>query len=414
MLSNRILSAVGLSLSLAFHVFAIVHEQLAAVPVGWTQVGAPAEDDTLALQIALVQQNLEDLEAKILAVSTPSSPSYGQYMDADAIADLLAPSADASPAVMEWLEGAGVTDAFSDGVNIKFSTTVCTANKLLNTTFNYYESAGIQKLRTIGYSVPDDLQTHIDLITPTTYFGKTLPQITIPRMDPRMKRLLPRYIHHFNGTTNSTIPTPTNSTTSRPTNSNTPRPTSSGSPSPNNSTTNVTIDASCATLINPTCLEELYNIHYTPDASSGSKIGFGSFLNQSARTEDLSLFQSSQNIPQQGFAVTLVNGGVNDQVIDSNHGEADLDVEYISGISHPLPIISYITGGSPLVSLEMIFAMISNILTFMPALLFPMLMSRLRQTIQMNHISITISICSHCRTASYPTSSPILMEMTNR
>ena len=328
MFSNHILPAVGLWLSLALPTFAAVHEQLAAVPSGWTQVGAPAETDTISLQIALAQQNLDLLDAKIMAVSTPGSASYGQYMDGDAVTAMLAPSADASPAVLAWLAEAGVTNAYSDGANVNFSTTVYLANSLLSTTFNYYENAGIQKLRTTEYSVPDDVQIHIDLITPTTYFGKTVAQSPVrapwvdrPRkMDHRVRNL---GIRQFNGTTNST------------TNGNM------------TSTKNDTIDASCATLITPTCIKEIYNINYTPDPNSGSKIGFGSFLNQSARTQDLSLFQTAQDIPQQGFSVQLINGGINDQAIDENHGEADLDVEYISGISHPLPIISYITGGSP-------------------------------------------------------------------
>ena len=340
MYSPPILPAVSLWLSLALPTLAAIHEQLAAVPVGWTQVGAPSENDTMILQIALAQQNLDQLDAQIMAVSTPGSASYGQYMEADAVAAMLAPSADASPAVLAWLQGAGVTNAYSDGSSVNFSTTVRLANSLLNTAFNYYENAGIQKLRTTEYSVPEDLQVHIDLITPTTYFGKTVPQIPLPKvpapktpapkMDHRARDLYIRHfsgIHYSNGTMNST----TNSTTV----------------GTSNSTTNDTIDAGCATLITPTCLKELYNINYTPDPKSGSKIGFGSFLNQSARTEDLSIFQSSQNIPLQGFSVQLINGGINDQAIDDNHGEADLDVEYISGISHPLPIISYITGGSP-------------------------------------------------------------------
>lgn len=312
MFTKHTLPAASLWLSLTLSTFAAIHEQLATIPLGWTQVGAPAENDTMILQIALAQQNLDQLDAKIMAVSTPGSASYGQYMDGDAVAAMLAPFADASPAVLAWLKGAGVTNAYSDGANVNFSTTVNLANSLLSTTFSYYENAGIQKLRTMGYSVPDDLQTHIDLITPTTYFGKTVPQIPVPKMVPRAGKLSPRY---FNGSTNST--------------------------------TNDTIDASCVTLITPTCLKELYNINYTPDPKSGSKIGFGSFLNQSARTQDLSLFQTAQDIPQQGFSVQLINGGINDQAIDDNHGEADLDVEYISGISHPLPIISFITGGSP-------------------------------------------------------------------
>lgn len=328
MFSDRILSAVSLWLSLALPIFAAVHEQLAGVPTGWTQVGSPSGTDTLALQIALAQQNIDSLDAKILAVSTPGSASYGQYMDGDAVAAMFAPLADASPAVLAWLTDAGVTNAYSDGAYVNFSTTVYTANSLLNATFNYYENAGVQKLRTIEYSVPSDLQTYIDLITPTTYFGTTVPQVPTrapwpdrPRqMNRRMRNSMPRY---FNSTTNSTGNGYTNSTK------------------------NDTIDANCATLITPTCLKELYNINYTPDPNSGSKIAFGSFLNQSARTQDLSLFQTAQGLPQQGFSVQLINGGINDQSIDANHGEADLDIEYINGISHPLPVISYITGGSP-------------------------------------------------------------------
>lgn len=338
MFSHPLLPAVSLWFSLSLPTLAAVHEQLATIPLGWTQVGAPAENDTMILQIALAQQNLDQLDSKIMAVSTPGSASYGQYMDGDAVAAMLAPSADASPAVLAWLEGAGVTNAYSDGANVNFSTTVYLANSLLNTTFNYYENAGILKLRTIEYSVPADVQTHIDLITPTTYFGKTVPQIPVPKIPapqipaPRMEhRVRELMIRHFNGTTNST----TNGTTMGTNNGTT------------NGTTNDTIDASCADLITPTCIKELYNINYTPDPNSGSKIGFGSFLNQTARTEDLSIFQASQNLPQQGFSVQLINGGINDQAIDNNHGEADLDVEYISGVSHPLPIISYITGGSP-------------------------------------------------------------------
>lgn len=361
MFSKRIVPVVGLCLSLALHTFAVVHEKLEAVPYGWTSISAPAENDTLVLQIGLAQQNLEELEARIRAVSTPGSPSYGQYMDGDAVAAMLAPTGDASPAVLAWLEGAGVSGAYSDGATIVFSATVCTANTLLNTTFNYYENeiAGTQKLRTTEYSIPDHLQPHIDLITPTTYFGRTQPQMLVPRMDRRARKLTPRYLHEFNGTSNSTIPSPTNSTFPRPTNSTIPRPTNSTISHPTNSTTSssassatstptsLPIDPSCATLITPTCLKELYNIQYTPNRFSGSKIGFGSFLNQSASFQDLSLFQLAQQIPQQGFAIELINGGLDDQAIDNHHGEADLDVEYVSGISHPLPIIEYITGGSP-------------------------------------------------------------------
>ena len=275
-------------------------EQLSALPNGWTQVGTPADSDTMALQIGLQQENLDQLDSMIYSVSTPGSDSYGKYMEGDEVTAMLQPSSEANSAVLAWLEGAGVSNAYSDGTWVNFSTTVGTANTLLSTTFNYYENDGIQKLRTTSYSVPDDLADYIDLITPTTYFGKTTAQVPGRMHFPKRSVAPPR------------------------------------------------LNSSCATLITPACIKELYNVgNYTPDSKSGSRIAFGSFLNQSARTQDLSLFETANSIPQQGFSVQLINGGVNDQAIDANHGEANLDVEYIIGVSHPLPVISFITGGSP-------------------------------------------------------------------
>ena len=300
MFLQAICPALGILFSLVLSIRAAYLERLNAVPYGWTQVGTPADSDTMTLQIGLQQNNLDQLDSMIYSVSTPGSDSYGKYMEGDEIAAMLQPSSEANSAVLAWLKGAGVSNANSDGTWVNFSTTVGTANTLLSTTFNYYENDGIQKLRTTSYSVPDDLTDYIDLVTPTTYFGKTTAQVP-GRMHFPKRNVAPRQLN-----------------------------------------------TSCATLITPACIKELYNVgNYTPDPTSGSRIAFGSFLNQSARTQDLSLFETANSIPQQGFSVQLINGGVNDQAIDDNHGEADLDVEYIIGVSHPLPVISYITGGSP-------------------------------------------------------------------
>ena len=292
--------ALSVLFFLVFSTRAAYFEKLTALPNGWTQVGTPADSDTMTLQIGLQQQNLDQLDSMIYSVSTPGSDSYGKYMEADEVSAMLQPSSEANTAVLAWLKGAGVSNAYSDGTWVNISTTVGTANTLLSTTFNYYENDGVQKLRTMSYSVPDDLTDYIDLITPTTYFGKTTAQAP-GRMHFPKRNIAPRQLN-----------------------------------------------TTCATLITPACIKELYNVgDYSPDPKSGSTIAFGSFLNQSARTQDLSLFEKANSIPQQGFSVQLINGGVNDQAIDANHGEANLDVEYIIGVSHPLPVISYITGGSP-------------------------------------------------------------------
>lgn len=88
--------------------------------------------------------------------------------------------------------------------------------------------------------------------------------------------------------------------------------------------------------------------NYTPSVKSGSRVGFGSFLNQSALYADLFDYEKLYGIPAQNFSVTLINGGVNDQnATTAQVGEADLDVQNIVGVAHPLPVTEFITGGSP-------------------------------------------------------------------
>ena len=170
-----------------------------------------------------------------------------------------------------------------DGAYVTFATTVGTANSLLNTTFSNYEhSAGGVKIRTNEYSVPVHLVNYIDLIDPTVFLGK------------------------------ATVAPPTYTKVKR------------GAP------TKSSIDAPCSTSITPTCLKELYNtVGYTPDPKSGSRIGFGSFLNESAIYSDLFLFEEAFDIPHQNFSTVLTpgSGATNDQDINTAHfGEANLDV----------------------------------------------------------------------------------------
>ena len=280
---------------------AAVHDRLAIVPRSWTVAGSPKLDQMMTLSIGLQQQNLHEIEPRLLAMSTPGHEDYGKHMSREEVTSLLKPTDDANAAVLNWLKDAGVTKLTSDGEWVRFATTVGQANKLLDANFMYYESEGVKKLRTLQYSIPDSLVQHVDLVTPTTYFGKTAAQAPV--------------LHYSEDHIASRQ-----------------------------------VSASCSSSITPACLKQLYNVGtYAPSATSGSKIGFGNFLNQTARTADLTSYESRNSIPSQGFTNVLINGGKDDQSTDNNHGEANLDVQNIIGISHPLPVTSYITGGSPYV-----------------------------------------------------------------
>lgn len=301
MLSRAALCAIFLS-QLVIPAYGAVHEQLAAVPSGWTFVGTPDASTSITLSVALAHQNLDQLESTLLAVSTPGNAKYGQHLDVDDVNALFPAVSDT--AVLSWLQGAGISSIHSNGSTVNFATTVGTANKLLSAQFSYYQSGSTKKLRTTHYSIPSNLVDQIDLISPTTYFGKTTAAVVIPSATREEKR----------------------APVSKP-----------------------SVAASCQTSITPSCLKELYNINdYSADANSGSRIAFGSFLNESAIYSDLALFESYFGISSQNFTVELINGATNDQNLSTaQFGEADLDVEYIVGISHPLPVMEFITGGSP-------------------------------------------------------------------
>ncbi|RHZ70752.1 vesicle formation at the endoplasmic reticulum [Aspergillus turcosus] len=288
----------GLLCSLVAPALGVVHEKLSAVPSGWTLVKDASDSDTITLSIALVRQNLDQLESKLTTLATPGNAEYGQWLDQSDI-DALFPTA-SDDAVIQWLKDAGITQVYREGSLVNFATTVGTANKLFDTKFAYYRNGAAQKLRTTQYSIPDSLADSIDLIAPTVFFGKV--QDSLPAHAVKLPAR------------------PRRAATS-----------------------------SCADIITPDCLVEMYDIgDYKPDPSSGSRIGFGSFLNQSANYKDLALFEQLFNIPSQSFSVELINGGTNDQNwTTAQLGEADLDVELITALTHPLPVTEFITGGSP-------------------------------------------------------------------
>lgn len=163
-------------LAQALPAFGAVHEKLAALPAGWTAAAAALDASTIvSFTIGLAQQNIDQLQSKLLAVSTPGNAQYGQYLDADEVNSIFAPTAQTISAVESWLSAGGVSSykMTPDGQFINFATTVGTANSLLNTTFLSYKNSGVTKIRATQYSIPDDLVSHIDLISPITYFGKT-------------------------------------------------------------------------------------------------------------------------------------------------------------------------------------------------------------------------------------------------
>ena len=305
-----LLSLVGARVSAA-----VLLEQVAQVPSGWTEVDTPSLSSQLVLQVALAQQNIDQLESRLAAVSTPNSATYGKYLDLDDVNEIFGPSKASSAAVESWLQSYGVTDYTTQGGSVWFQTNVSTANSLLSTEFKTYSDAtGATKLRTLQYSIPENLVPHVDLVLPTTFFGKTI------AMRARKAR--------------NAVPAANLATRQEPASC-------KGS---------LVFENQTFAVFKPDCIRTEYNVNgYTPLASSGSRIGFGSFLNESASFSDLALFEQHFNIPSQNFSVVLINNGTDlpQPPPLADDGEANLDAQNIVSIAHPLPITEFITAGSP-------------------------------------------------------------------
>lgn len=171
----------------------VVHETREDVPSGFTRTGDAAASTTINMRVALVSNDARGLEDKLLAVSTPGNPSYGEHLSADEVGTYadsddrafvlmtcaqvnkyLAPSSDSAAAVTGWLESNGInaTTISPAGDWLGFSVTVEKANALLDAKYEVFTHVptGKEQIRTMSYSIPAALQGKLDLVHPTTRF----------------------------------------------------------------------------------------------------------------------------------------------------------------------------------------------------------------------------------------------------
>jgi tripeptidyl-peptidase-1 len=275
------------------------------VYAGWKLQGPAADQQTLKLQIALQQRDADKFEQTVLDMSTPSHPSYGQhFQDHDEMKRMILPSEETVSSVSAWLKAAGIKNMDIDADWLTIKTTVGVANKMLDTQFAWYiseEKKPRKVLRTLEYSVPDDVAQYINLVQPTTRFAAI-----------RANHETNREIYSIQIAS---------------------------------AAENITVN--CDAAITPACLKTLYKIDYKPDPKSGSKAAFASYLEEYARYTDLALFEKNilSEAVGQNFSVVQFNGGLNSQNSSDDSGEANLDLQYMLGLAQPLPVTEFSTGG---------------------------------------------------------------------
>ncbi|KIK61923.1 hypothetical protein GYMLUDRAFT_260483 [Collybiopsis luxurians FD-317 M1] len=203
-------------------------------------------------QFRLRPSSFDTLLDLLSETSDPFHERYGKHLSKAQVDELMRPSNETLQEVKNWLNWHGIADpelSTSLDRSIALTVPVFLAETMLNTTYHVFEHAKSQKktLRTLEYSLPRHLHSHINLVSPTTYFGTTESMRANSFLQSR----------------------------------------ASGS----NLTGDTTPLIGCVDTVAPTCLKDLYNTaNYIPTQISRNGIGIPGFIDQYASFSDLTTF----------------------------------------------------------------------------------------------------------------------------
>lgn len=157
---------------------ATVLESLHDIPDGWKQIGLPAQQRSMHVRIAMKSVEPDRFEQKLYDTSNPSSPNYAQYLKRDELREMMRPSPKATAAVLDWLIRSGVnaSSIADEGMSAMLDTVsmltltgewihivapVEVLDDMLDTSFGLFRNdQGQFRVRTLQYSVPDDLEQY--------------------------------------------------------------------------------------------------------------------------------------------------------------------------------------------------------------------------------------------------------------
>ncbi|CCM00840.1 uncharacterized protein FIBRA_02882 [Fibroporia radiculosa] len=271
-------------------------------PSGYTLDGAASPDTVLRLRLALAPSNPSGLEQALYDVSMPSSTAYKQHLSKADAAQYVSPASDTVSAVNSWLQenNLNATTLTPAGDWLSIQVPVSQANELFDAEFNVYtsQSTGAQTIRTLSYSIPQELVGNLKVVYPTTTFPSTnnlKPVVSIPQ--------------RRNDGVNSRADDAA---------------------------------SACGSTITPACLQSLYGIPTTPATESTNQLLVTGYGDQWANKEDLELFLQNYRTDMTDtttFTVQTLDDGSDPQSTDDAGVEADLDTQYTVGIATGVPVI---------------------------------------------------------------------------
>lgn len=220
----------------------------------------------------------------------------------------------------EWLQQSGIAPEECEkspaGDWISVSLPVSHVEALLDTEYSIFQhEQGEIAVRATSWSLPRHLHEHIATIQPTTAFLRARQQVSTTMELPEEYSLSDLQQASVSATSNIT-------------------------------------QACNFSMVTTQCLRSLYGtIDYTPKAGDKNQVGFTNYLGQVTNRSDASIFLQRSRPEAVASAYTYkevsIAGGPVDNGTSGAGVEADLDVETILGLSYPIKVTSYSTGGSP-------------------------------------------------------------------
>ena len=163
---------------------------------------------------------------------------------------LVAPAKDSVDAVNAWLKENGISakTVSTAGDWLSFEVPVSKANELFDADFSVFkhEDSGLEAVRTLSYSIPAELQGHLDLVHPTVTFPNPNGHLPVFKTPVKGKR-------GFQNFTARSVP------------------------------------SECSDYITPACLQALYNIPTDAATQSSNQLAVTGFIDQYANQEDLAV-----------------------------------------------------------------------------------------------------------------------------
>lgn len=146
--------------------FALFETHLA--PSTFTKLSTPPpQTQRLTLRIGLKQPHSHQLDGHALAISDPSHPRYGQFLDDAQIAELNAPDGESVDVVTDWLASHGLVGKWSSNQEwvVVSEVPLPKVEGMLDARYALYQHAsGDVLVRTEAWSLPSHLHRHVDLI----------------------------------------------------------------------------------------------------------------------------------------------------------------------------------------------------------------------------------------------------------